>query len=112
MRMTWQDHDLYAGHLYIGSIMRVVPERWRELGTYKNEPEPGTPEYVRKNIEITRAHHVRHEAMPWRGWLMTDEDGSEVGYWATEEEAKLAVEIIAGDYLRGLPSDGDEAFSV
>lgn len=31
---------------------------------------------------------AKHDVKPWRMWLMTTEDGEELGYRATEQEAK------------------------
>jgi hypothetical protein len=37
-------------------------------------------------------YHKRDERDdPWRAWLMTDEDGNEIGWYLTEREAKYAL---------------------
>lgn len=33
MNLSWKDHDLYAGQVYIGTVTRVVPEGWRAWDT-------------------------------------------------------------------------------
>ena len=73
-----QYHHLFAGNLYAGSVMRIVPEDWR---TRANDIASGISKSLAR-------HHERHEAKPWRAWFMSDEDGGEVGHFATLDEAK------------------------
>jgi hypothetical protein len=57
------DRALFVGRLHVGSIMYAKP-------------------------------HPRENRSPnkvWRAWLMTDDDGSIVGWYATEQEAKVAL---------------------
>ncbi len=62
---------LYARDLYLGHV------------THWTYPDPS------------------HRATPWRAWLMTDEEGEEVGWWATEQEAKDALVDAALKALNG-----------
>lgn len=55
------DRSLNAGGLHVGLIQHI--------------PQP----------------RYGHESTPWRGWIMSDEDGKELGWFATEQEAKDAV---------------------
>ena len=97
--LHWDGNDLYVGRVYIGAIMRMVPEGWRELDSYKLPPKVDEPEFVKINRENARKSHERHDAKPWRGWIMTCEDGSDVGYWATESEARNHTMALASDLL-------------
>jgi hypothetical protein len=98
--LRWDGHDLYAGGIYVGCVMLVVPPNWREMSIYKDEYAGGV-DYVGRNITSAKIHHARHETKPWRGWLMTSEDGEEAGYWATIAEATRKMEAMA---VRGLQS--------
>lgn len=55
------DRTLYAGGIYVGLVQHIPQARYG------------------------------HEANPWRGWVMTDEDGKELGWFVAEQEAKDAV---------------------
>ena len=68
---------LYIGNLYVGGIMRVVPEDWRGARV-KN---PNMMEF-----------YVKRESAPWRAWFMSDDEGDEIGYYATDDEARTALE--------------------
>ena len=68
---------LFVGQLYAGSVMRVVPEKWREIGLAE-----GTPAFM---------HNSRLESTPWRAWFMSDEDGEPLGFFETPQQAQQAV---------------------
>lgn len=88
--LHWIGDDLYVGGLYVGGISRVVPEGWREWPHYQKPAEDDAPDHVKRNHSAALAYNERMDATPWRGWLMTDEDGDAVGFWATEAEARSA----------------------
>ena len=54
--------DLYLGNLFAGSIMQANRGKW----------DTGQKE--------------------WRGWFMSDEEGSETGWFPTSDEARASVE--------------------
>lgn len=39
--------------------------------------------------------HPQHQDRPWRGWIMIDDDGKEVGWYRTKREAQDALEDAA-----------------
>lgn len=82
-------HALYLGELYVGHIMRVVPGQWRNWG-HLNETDPD-PE-VEKRHQERREYYESRDLTPWRGWFMKDDDGDEIGFFATAEEARGSVE--------------------
>lgn len=47
----------------------------------------------------TVMHHATGRQKSWRAWLMTDEDGEEIGWYMTEREAKDALEDAAARKL-------------
>jgi len=97
--MRWDEENLFVGNIYIGCIMRVVPEKWREWDHYKKEPGPEAEEYIRRNWVNYKAYYEKHEAAPWRCWLMLSEDGEEIGKRATKEEAMNSLEAAAKEAM-------------
>jgi hypothetical protein len=72
------DHALYFGGLYVGNIARVVPAYdWR------SSLKDGEPLWM---------HHEHYEATPWRGWIMTDDEGDAIGFFPSSDAARAAVE--------------------
>ncbi len=98
--LRWYQNELYVGRLYVGTVARIVPEGWRDFHIYKRLDDDEVPEVIRQNTEAMRAHHEKHEAKPWRGWLMFNEDGEPVGYWATEEDAKREMLFLAENAMK------------
>jgi hypothetical protein len=92
---TNNDVELYFGRLYIGCVRRVVPAKWREWDCYKSGPAKDSPQYMKDNTASQKRYYEAREAKPWRGWLMTDEDGEEVGWWDTLDGAKASMEVAA-----------------
>lgn len=89
--LEWRNNEygserraLYIGPLYVGEIMRPIPEKWREWDHLKDTENP-------KAVERA-AYYAKREAKPWRGWIMSSCDGEEFGWYATEDEARGAVE--------------------
>ncbi len=71
------DAALYFGEIYVGEIMRVVPDYdWRNASI----------------SDAVKKHHEKLEPSPWRGWLMTTDEGDAIGYYPTPDDARAAVE--------------------
>lgn len=68
---------LYLGGLCVGHIM--------ELASYKDYGFAG----------------------PFRGWFMNDDDGSETGYFMTEEDARASVELKLFEAIQIQRADGE-----
>jgi hypothetical protein len=66
MNLEWRGRHLWLQGLWIGQVIR-----WGAHG-----PEG-------------------RKETPYRGWLMTEEDGDEVGWFKTEDDAKIAVKEAA-----------------
>lgn len=93
--MEWRGEHLFVGRIWIGEVRRIVPIGWRDWPMYREPPLEGEPEHVTRNVAAMKKHHERHEAKPWRAWLSSDEDGSELGHYETEAEARCALEDVA-----------------
>jgi hypothetical protein len=97
--MNWKHSELFLGKLYLGCVMRIVPEGWREFSSYK-KPYDGKEEFIKSNIEKSRKYYEANEAAPWRGWIMSSEDGEEVGKYAFREDAMAALEHKANELMK------------
>lgn len=86
--LSWRGRELFAGEIYIGQVGRIVPEGWRDFLEYQI---PADARDLRDLVDRHRAHHERHDAKPWRAYLMSSEDGEEVSFHATEAEARDAL---------------------
>jgi len=96
--MRWNGDSLYLGRVYVGSVMCLVPEKWREFEAYR---AVGTEksDLIRKNIENMRRYYIANEAKPWRVWLMTNDDGEEIMKCATKQDAMAALEAAAKEAI-------------
>jgi hypothetical protein len=91
--LAWQQAStqyfhLYAGKLYAGSVMRIVPENWREMGWFKAGVPDDASDFQKKSHPSLIKHHETNEAKPWRAWIMSDDEGEAIGTFATLDEAK------------------------
>jgi hypothetical protein len=96
MKLKWIHNDLYIGRIYAGSVMLIVPTGWRER--YANLKTSETTQHIKDNIQSTTAYYEKHEQRPWRAWIMTDEDGTELGWFATQRQAGDALEEAVRKY--------------
>ena len=86
----WKGKQLYLGGLYAGEIMRVVPSYdWRK----SNAPSEGDAEHVERNKAGMLKFYESHEAKPWRAWFMDTDEGNSIGFYASENEARVALEV-------------------
>lgn len=99
--MRWDHGNLYIGRIWVGQVRRLVPGGWREWPMYRDPPTADTPDHVVRNRRHMKDYHEQHEAAPWRAWLSSDEDGSELGWYETESEARFALEAVAIEAARG-----------
>jgi hypothetical protein len=77
--------------------MRIVPEHdWRE----SNKPNHQDDDIVAKNKTRMIAYYTKHEAKPWRAWFMNDDEGNPIGYYATEDDARKALESHLADAIQ------------
>ena len=84
-RMTKAEHHCFVGRLYVGEVYRIIPEAWESMiGT----APAGRTDWHRANAD-----------RPWRGWVMSDCDGDEVGRYATADAAKAAVEAKVSELM-------------
>lgn len=96
MKLSWSNEaELYLGRLYIGYVHRVVPSKWREWDCYKIGPPDDSPQHVKDNTASAKRYYEEHDSKPWRGDLMTSEDSEFVGWFASLEDAKDAMEAAA-----------------
>jgi hypothetical protein len=109
MQVHWRDvggstSECLLGALYVGCIMRIVPEKWREWAM-NTEPLPSNaPEHMRIARENRLEHYAKYETTPWRAWIMRDGDGEPYGYFATEELAKQKLAEAVRDAVTALPA--------
>ena len=74
-----------VGGIYAGNVHRLIPERWRDLKDVVSSER--------------RRWYEKHDAKPWRAWIMTDDEGQEVGRYASERDAMAALEAKVIDLL-------------
>ncbi len=74
MTLAWRadefgkpERDIYLGSIYVGGV-------WH---------------YPVSVLPFTNEYQPREK--PWRAWFMNEADGSEVGWFATEQEARDAL---------------------
>ncbi len=66
----WKGDNLMLGNLYVGEVVHFKT-------------------------------HIKKQETPYRGWLMrADNDGEEVGWYATEAEARAATEAAMWEALK------------
>lgn len=90
MQFNWQangssSHECYFGRLYVGSVHRMIPENWESM---VGVVPPERTKWYRSVSD-----------RPWRAWVMSDEDGSEAGRFASVDEGKRAVELAATELI-------------
>jgi len=85
----WLGREFYIGGLYVGEVCRLVPDNWRLSKIYL-QPD-GRLAHIIANFESVVVFYEQMEATPWRARFMSDSYGSEVGFYATEHEAKAAL---------------------
>lgn len=99
--MRWKGNDLYLGLIYVGNVCRVVPENWRSFECFSSDPKPDTSGLSRANVANRMAYYTRQESKPWRIFLMTSEEGDTLGFEATEEDARAALETMVMKAVSG-----------
>lgn len=89
--LEWRTDDygnarqaLYLGKICVGHISRIVPEQFREWKHLQGDD----PKAVQR-----REWYEKRDAAPWRAWIMTSEDGDELSWHPTDDEARAALEV-------------------
>lgn len=99
--MRWKDGKLYLGRIWVGSVRREVPENWRDDAYFRQSYQRSSGLFA-KIQEDARKRYEKKEATPWSVWLSSDEDnGHDLGNYATEEDARGALEAVVREALAG-----------
>jgi hypothetical protein len=90
-QQTTAEHHCCVGRLYVGEVHRLIPEAWESMiGTVPAD-----------RTDWHRANADR----PWRGWVMSDDGGEEIGRYETAGAAKTAVENKVSELMRASGPD-------
>ena len=92
MNIHWDENgSLFVGRIFVGYVDREVPENWRE--EYPELPDNANT-FSKRYREIVRKTYAEQEATPWSASMQIarEDAGDDLGRFATEQEAKQALE--------------------